>query len=456
MAVTGTPKVNSGNSAIKVALIVFVALTVLSLGGTIFMYTQQEDLKAKTKIDATRADDASRKEREARDQLARFIKAVTGKEINEGPAIEQAMKDLKAGLKEVAGDEMLKSAGVGEETALLAAMKTVYTQFDAARRSLEESNAAKDALQAELAQKNEDFKKIGSDFDGNIQKLRDDYDKLQKSSDTMHRQWQDDTASFETKRQIQLEEGEQQLGRERERRQAAEQETEKSQKRIKELVNTLASFRPKSDQLDVMKIADGQIVRTVIGENIVYISLGTKEGIKRGMTFAVYSRDQKIPDGGQGKAGIEVVEPFEEVSECKVIRSSRHDPVKEGDLIGNPVFDRSRKYNFLVAGDFDLDLDGVAEDRGGEQVAHLISGAGGNVVKKLDTQTDFVVLGIAPPLSGEQAKLDNPVDQERASRRQIARKAFDDMVQEAKAMSIPMLSGNQLMRFLGIVGPTHK
>jgi hypothetical protein len=206
------------------------------------------------------------------------------------------------------------------------------------------------------------------------------------------------------------------------------------------LVTTLSKFRPSTDTINLLQITDGSVVQAVSGEQIVYIDLGLRDHIKAGMTFAVYSRIRGIPADGRGKASIRVNNVFETTSECQVNTTTAADPVVEGDVVANPVYDRNRQFNFVVSGDFDLTFDGKIDDPAGEQVRRMIKEWGGAIEPTVDTRTDFVVLGAAPTVGVTAEE---------------ARKRFEAVKQEARSLGIPILTRTQFLNFVGFGVPRN-
>ncbi|MBI4581744.1 MAG: hypothetical protein HY718_18755, partial [Planctomycetes bacterium] len=143
-----------------------------------------------------------------------------------------------------------------------------------------------------------------------------------------------------------------------------------------------------------------------------------------------------------GKATIRVTNVFETTSECAVHTSTAADPIVDGDVIANPVYDRNRLFNFFVAGDFDLDFDGKIDDPDGEQIRRMIQDWGGKLQPAVDTLTDFVVLGAAPVASSGETAAE-------------ARRKFDAAKQEARTLGIPVLTRSQFLHFVGFGVPRN-
>lgn len=448
----GTPRAGGASSGIKVALVVFVVLTVASLTGTIIMYTYLSD-----KVDAANAsnDRANRAEQQRRDmetQLRAFGRQVVGQDIDDVAKIGEA---VKGGLQPVVENPALAEANLPKDAALLTAMNTLHSQFQSQGQALQQITAERDQLRADMAAMQAATDKGRQEFADKIKELEDRFASLETQSTEDRSAWDKQVDDLSSQLEKAAEAAGQQLGGERQQRRAIEKQLDQAKARVQELVATLASFRPRPDQKSALKIADGQIVRAVAGDRLVYINLGKGDGIQRGMTFSVYSHSRPIPEDGKGKATVLVTEVYEKSSEARVTSLTANDPILENDVVANPVYDRNRKYNFVVAGDFDLNFDGNVDDPAGEQVKTMIRSAGGNVVDKLDTQTDFVVLGGPPPFAGPVDSAATPQIQELTRQRAARRKTFDSIVADAKGLSIPILTRTQFLQFVGTPVPAN-
>jgi hypothetical protein len=150
---------------------------------------------------------------------------------------------------------------------------------------------------------------------------------------------------------------------------------------------------------------------------------------------------------GKAKAQIEVASISESSAECTVTQIAPSAVIMEGDLIANPIYDPNNPMTFVVAGDFDLDRDGV-NDRGGNLVIEdLVKKWGGKVSDELTPLTDFVVLGVkprAPRTAGGptaepgQAPPPNP-----------AADRYDRVASQSSKFAIPVLTQEVFLNYLG-------
>jgi hypothetical protein len=446
MAVVPRPQAAGANTTLKIALFAFVALTVVSLAGTIILYTYQSDLQARASEVEDQARRTDQQARDAQRQLEDFARIVIGEATDEVPKIRQA---IAAAVQRVAEDANLQEANITQDSAMLTVLETLYSQFSDKVDMLNQANERVQELEDQRQSEEESMTANRQQFTDKVEQLQDDYQTIEQQSAENREAWDRQIDELSSQLESASESASNQLTNLREQHQLTKEKLAAAQQQRELLVAELASFRPQADLTSALRIADGHVVRTVPGEDIAYISLGRRDGLKTRMTFGVYSRTRGVPEDGKGKATIEVVNLFETTAECRVTSTTPGEPILENDIIANPVFDKSRKYNFLVAGDFDLDFDGQIEDPGGSQVSSLIEQTGGLIVKTLDTRTDFVVLGAAPPLPVQSRDTDTPEDQERAAQREARRKSFDTVVQEAKALSIPVLTRTQFLHFIG-------
>lgn len=452
MAVARTQP-GGATTGLKALLIVFIALTVLSLAGTIVLYTFQEDIKNQAEDDLKAKNHMRAQLNEAQGQFNQIVRRMAGEVDTSNTA--GILATINTQLGQLSGDPRLTDAGIDDKTALLTATHELYNHFDQLAAALENAQAERDELEGQLEDADASAQEAGSDFEETSEELRTRVEELEQQHAEHRQEWERQVeelsqqladASVNTSRE---------LSTEREKSQELRTKLDESTTRIQELLAELASFKPSADHRAVLQVTDGTIMQTVPGEDVVYISLGLQDGVKPGMTFAVYSRTRGVPSDGKGKASIEIVNAFGTISECRVTYEASGDPILEGDPIANPIYDRTQRYRFVVAGDFDLDFDDEIEDPGGQQVIRLIKGWGGEIVDTITTQTDFVVLGAAPPLAvaPEEGGLGDTVDEnvleERQAEREAARKIFDGVLAEAKALAIPILTRTQFLHFIG-------
>jgi hypothetical protein len=437
---------------LKVGLVVSIVVTVLSLTALVILYTYQSDLQAAEETAVERAQRANQERQDLQRQFQDFARDVAGMPNAEPAELQQ---EIDNAMQSVMADETLSQA-IQPDAPVLMAMNQLYTQYDDLRQRLGNLSADFQQLQNDLAEAEASLQEARSDFNEQASRFAERIQELEQANAEDRDQWSTSLENLREEQTTAARRASEQLTEQRETTKELRERVGKQEDRIESLASTLASFRPTADRVSVLQIKDGTVVRSVAGEDIVYISLGEKDNIRPGMTFSVYSRVRGIPADGEGKATIRVVDVFETTSQCDVTSKTRGDPIIEGDIIANPVYDRNRQLTFVVAGDFDLDYDGNIEDPGGEQVARLIEDLGGTVADEVDTTTDFVVLGEIPepPLieeEGEAAEDEAAISESQ----QAGLDRFEEIVTEARALNAAVLNRTQFLQFLGFRVPSE-
>ncbi len=443
------PQPGGGSSGMKAALIAFVALAVGSLVFTIVLFTQQSDVKSAADQAQQQAQRSEQSKREALTDLQDVAKIVAG-ETGEAEA-DKIVQQVRTVVNTIAQDPRLTDANLPADAALLNTLQDVYKLLGAKLDELEALRSQHGDLEKQLSDLTASANETQQKLKTTVDELTEKFAAREKETGEQRQAWENQVAELRQQLTDAAEAARGDLSKERQQVEALEKELADQKARSESLVEQLASFKLPTKPLAGLQSGDGTVLKVNAAEGVVYIGLGREDGVRSGMPFSVYSRSGGIPDDGKGKAGIEVVNVFESTSECRVTQRERGEPILEGDLVANPVFDPSRKFTFAVAGDFDLDFDGRIEDAGGQDVARLIRAWGGQVVERVDTRTDFLVLGAAPPMPVEGAggeDVDETTKTLNADRR-AARDGFDGMLREAQALSIPILTRTQFTQFIG-------
>jgi soluble cytochrome b562 len=209
-------------------------------------------------------------------------------------------------------------------------------------------------------------------------------------------------------------------------------------------------FRP----TDEFALVDAEIVAVQPADNAVTLSIGARQKVSIGMTFAVYAEPSQIrPDDAgnypQGKAVLEVIRVDDTTSTARVIRATQGNPSVVGDVVANPLYDPDRVYKFLVYGNFDTDRDGRATRFEADRLASLIRQWGGQTVNEITGDLDFLVLGrqpVLPPQPGPGAPLE--AVQEYVRLQNIVNR-YEQLFQRAERTNIPVLNENRLYTLIG-------
>jgi hypothetical protein len=200
-------------------------------------------------------------------------------------------------------------------------------------------------------------------------------------------------------------------------------------------------------------LADATVLSTNASDQTVILDRGRRNNVVLGMTFEIYSDPSVILDKEtgemlRGKATAEVINVEGQTSVARLIRQSVANPVLEGDVAANPIYDPNKKYRFLVYGEFDTDFDGRTTTREADDIRALIEQWGGIVVDSIEDNVDFLVLG-AKPYVGPPPAPDAPLaiilrwqeDKKKADR-------YEELFNTAGATSIPVLNQNRLFTLM--------
>jgi uncharacterized coiled-coil DUF342 family protein len=452
------PQQATQNTGIKAALIAFVVLTLAALGGVIFLYTQQEDLRG----EAERASDQAQRVREemqaAQQQRNRVVEKVLGAQAERNMEPAEVQQAIKEALAPVYDHPQAQEAGIvpDKEVPLVKLAEQIFQLFASNNEKLNQLRSEHQQLQDRITSLTDNLQSRQEEYQSTVQQLSQRVQELEAQNEENRQKWQKEVDGLSQQMTEASQQADTKLNEMKQQMQGKAQELAEAKAQVRELQDMLASFRPRGDIYAAIQIADGRVVQVPAGEDIVYISLGRQDDVQAGLTFEVYSRHEKIPADGKGKASLRVSHVFDTTAECKILRSTPGNPILEQDLVANPVFAKDRRYNFLVAGDFDLDFDGDIDDPGGRQVAQMIRKAGGKIVEEVTTDTDFVVLGSAPPAPKPLPEgTEDEAAMEKNRELEVARKAFMDLLKEAQSMAVPILTRTQFLHFAGIGVPDH-
>ena len=206
---------------------------------------------------------------------------------------------------------------------------------------------------------------------------------------------------------------------------------------------------------DEYALVDGRIVSVNPVDRTAYIDLSRDKRLVIGMTFEVYADPSTIRPGAdgaypRGKATVEVIQIGDTSSTVRIIRENRGNPIISGDVLANALYDPNKTYSFVVAGDFDLDGDGVGSDAEFREVQAIINNWGGAVQNDLGGDTDFLVLGERPrippqpPATAPVAIIDEFIRLQRAA------SEYDRLFDTARQTGIPILNQNRLYTLTGV------
>lgn len=456
-----------GLNAITLWMIVFVALWLTSTVFLVILYTGQEDLNvnnarlqaANNKLISPQEEKSIELVRsaqeggptvvglleDARKQTARLT---TGEETDNPGAIRSKRDQV---LRNVRDEGLVPKPDAYQDISYHEALTRLYEVYKGELDSRRNAEERETDLKAQTAAVIE----AGS-------RQKDDFDKRSKETAQQLSQCEADRAAYRAERDKAVEKLErdfedsrakntEDLTKERQRRQAAEQRLVEFQKRFAAQQEKMGGLAIGPEKLATARQPDGRILTAVPGDDVVYIDLGREDALTLGLQFAVYSATTGIPEDGRGKAQIEVVSISPSSAECKIVSLRGNEVILQGDWIANPIYDRDRPLSFLVLGEFDLNRDGIMDRDGAATLESLVKNWGGKVETELTPLTDFVVLGIAPRRAKPAAESapGSSTQWSTGGSKPSVWDRYQETVENAKSLSVPVMSQDVFLNFLG-------
>lgn len=209
-------------------------------------------------------------------------------------------------------------------------------------------------------------------------------------------------------------------------------------------------FRP----TDEFALVDAEVVATQPELGTVTLSVGANDKVSIGLTFSVFSDASVIRPNAEGnyprgKATLEVIRVTPTSATARVLSASQGNPIVEGDVVANPLYDPDKVYKFVVYGNFDTNRDGRATRFEADRVESLIRQWGGTTVDDISGDLDFLVLGrqpVLPPQPGPGAPL--AAVQEYVRLQSIVSR-YEQLFARAQRTNIPVLNENRLYTLIG-------
>lgn len=461
------PRQGQSNAMLN-SLITFVALFIIATVAAIVCYVKLDEAK-------TIADNETRSRRELADdqqqrqaativgskedsesyfgavvnKYNRLYQLVTGKIPEEGKSIESANEQLMLNVKRLKGQF---EGNRFDDASILPMIVAMKSEYDAAKAKVQSLTAELEDVKSRWSRDVENFatteEKLVAEKNMFIAQATD----AQKSVSDIK-----DTAMASVQRRIdqlsqqleqannQLEESKQQISQ----LQASLNESETTRRRLEMQIEEI---KPRPDIEVAAYKPDGKIVSVDQQLGIVYLNMGSNDRVYRGLTFAVYDKTAPIPEDGKGKAEIRIFDVRSEVSVARIISGGDKTPVIPDDIIVNLIWDSKVPNTFVVVGQFDLDGDGVIDINGNEKVTNLIRSWGGIVTETLDINTDFVVLGAEPEITGKPSDAEvslDPLALDRYNQAIETATEYKAVRDKAAGLSIPVFNTERFKNLIG-------
>jgi hypothetical protein len=339
----------------------------------------------------------------------------------------------------------------GDSGSLFAALEAKDAEISRLSRSEQQASAAADAARADLQAKNLELETIREDYARSTAALTAQIDSYQQELALFRGNVGEQGDEFQTRAAEMRDRFDSEVS-------TLQRELNERRNEIERLETIVRGFDRSGTRLlaeDEASLIDGMVVGLNTAANEVFISRGRNDNMVLGMTFEVYTSGTSVrPDAdgeySAGKATIEVIRIDDNSSVARVLRTSRGNPILEGDLIVNPVYDPNKVYSFVVYGNFDTNNDFIFTPQERSELVSLVEEWGGRVDDDISGETDFVVLGQRPNLP-PAPKIDDPIEiVQRYRRLAQEQRKYDELFETASATGIPVLNQNRFLTLTGL------
>jgi len=466
--------VRAGQSnAMKIALVTFVVLFIISAALAVIFYLQAEEYQgAEAAAKAGLAKFATPSEQSGvsrivgnpqsgksylgtmNDLLNQLFRTITGSEPEEGMPATVKVNSIARRITEVQesmGQDLSPAYGPNG-IALLETIRQLKHTLDLNRQEME-------TLREQYAQLQSNFTQAREQALMQEDKLRQEAVLYQQNANQVQAQYDQLKQMMESSADEQIQtvktrlEEEQAKVRQQQLTLIETQSTlSETESALKTAMEKIEGIKPRPGITPVAFKPDARIIRVDLQNGILYLNVGMEDHVYRGLTFAIYDNSAPIPEDGKGKAEVEVFQVSQNVSAARIIRSTVKNPIVQEDIVANLIWDPKTSNRFVVAGEFDLDGDGNMDPDGIERIKEMILRWGGALDDQVNVNTDFIVIGEPPRRLSQPTPIEldlNPAAQQRyeESKQKIA--LYEALAKKAELLSIPMFNQKQFYYLLG-------
>ncbi|MEQ8788403.1 MAG: hypothetical protein RIC55_18985 [Pirellulaceae bacterium] len=212
---------------------------------------------------------------------------------------------------------------------------------------------------------------------------------------------------------------------------------------ISKLQQTVEFQRKKLDEMTSTSFdqPDGRVVRANQSAGIVWIDLGTADGLRRQQTFAIYDKDEGDFQNATPKGTIEITSVDQpNMAQARIVSDDITDPILPEDVVFSPTWQPGQRLHFALAGTLDYNEDGQSDNR---LVKNVIGVNGGIIDAEVDEQgrrtgtvsiqTRYLVVGNRPSEKSDAAVTN----------------AYTNLIGQADELGIEKISVQKLLEMMG-------
>ncbi|MEM6331716.1 MAG: hypothetical protein AAF823_00035 [Planctomycetota bacterium] len=339
--------------------------------------------------------------------------------------------------------------GLDISGSLIGTIRTLQQEVAFANEQREAAQTARDAANERAQTAEADRDAIRAQFDQSVQEARNQAQAQKEAADTVR----NSLGGVQSDLTGQLAEFRNQQARNSQELQSRIAELERANR---ELNDELVTQKLTGQYAKAITSPDGRIVSVPSDDDKVFINIGSLDRVIPGMTFEVFRAGELIGledgefDSLRGVATLEVITTEARTAMTRVVRVSRGQDVREGDVLVNLVYEPTAELRFHVFGSFDIDGSGEATTADRRRVESMIERWGGDVMETFSPDADFLVLGAEPDVPDALPPgTTDPVLIEQNVRDQQAYDQWQSLAAEASRVGVPVLNEN---RFLALIG----
>jgi hypothetical protein len=353
------------NQGLQIAMIVFVITTLVFLVTTYLFWSQTQKLTAERDQLQQARSDAEQSLRTSASQnveLKQFL----------GFPPEEEFQAMKSVLEEA---QQTYAQGLPPEQQNFRDIAAQLTsRIQGLTKSLSDANQRLQEVTAERDQARQEEEKIVTDARQTASQAVDDLE----SERNAYQQAREKLNS-------QLAEMDKQLNAKQRELTTLTAETDKQLQEVRELIAQKEQLlMMRNEQIRRMTgesfaSVDGSVTAAVASAGIVWLDVGSDDGLRPRTTFSVYDQGSLNLAAAKPKGSIEVTSILgPHAAEARILDAERNytNPIVPGDFIYSPVWTRGSRLGFALLGKMDIDGDGT-DDR--QQVKNLIGQSGGKV-----------------------------------------------------------------------------
>lgn len=216
-------------------------------------------------------------------------------------------------------------------------------------------------------------------------------------------------------------------------------------KMSEKLTQSLSTIEAKAEKIKELTqgeptVPDGRIEWVNARDNIVFVNVGSADGLQRRVLFSVYDKNATSAENAVKKGSIEIVDiRGPHLAQARILENTNSNPIVPGDIIYTPIWHPGQTQHFAIAGFIDFDND-LVSDR--EKLKDLIAYNGGivdaevdekaKIIGQMTSSTQYLILG-DPPTEKDEKGTDS----------------YTVMRREASNLGVPTI---QLDAFLNQIG----